>query len=275
MTELCRRNVKLYHACQLKDLRSYLELGGVPSRNLLASKCLPFTPFDTDAGDQSRGVWNLVFFNLSDFGYWFAQEKDTLPNPFGPILLCFNPEVLEHANDISIALRSAGASDFDRQGEGISAEDVPRLFTDCDRPYVLFSDRLRDEFGDPRAQSPEISCSFDRELGVIDHLAYIRVDPYNSDNYSLLDAARQMVSPYSLSHRVYPRDCSGDQISRYRALWDAITRSACNGGDVLATIAEDPVLSAWAHHICSQDLSYQLKRYATYLFDGTVSECLS
>ena len=80
VTELQRRNVKLYHACQLKDLKSYLQIGGIPSRSLLTSKNLPYTPFDTDKGDQQKGTWKLVFFNFSDFGYWFSQGKSNQVN---------------------------------------------------------------------------------------------------------------------------------------------------------------------------------------------------
>jgi hypothetical protein len=275
MAELHRRNAKLYHACQLKDLRSDLELGGVPSRNLLASNDLPYTPFDTDDGDQRKGVWNLVFFNLSDFGFWFASGKNNLPNPYGPILLCFDPSLIERADDISITLRSAGANDFDREAEGISAEDVPRLFTDSEGSYVRFDEDLRREFGNQKAKSPEMSCSFDAELAVSDYLCYIRVDPYSFDTGHLPQTVRDMLGQYGLSCQVFGRECPGDDTSKYRVLWEAITRSASSGGDVLAIIAEDPLMSTWAEHIRSQDLCYQFRRYAKYLLDGTVSECLS
>ena len=275
MTELCRRNVKLYHACQLKDFKSYLELGGIPSRNLLSSNALPYTPFETDVGDQRNGVWNLVFFNLSDFGYWFARGSYNLPNPYGPILLCFDPGVMRHASDISITLRSAGAIDFDREGEGISPEDIPRLFTDSEGSYVRFDRDLRSEFGDPRAKSPEMSCSFDTELAATDYLRYIRVDPYRFAAGHLPDIVESILGQHSLSRPVFGRECRDNDTSRYGALWEAITRSASSGGDVLATIAEDPLMSTWAEHVRSHDLRYQFLRYATYLREGTVSECLS
>ena len=276
VAELRRRNVKLCHACQLRDLKSYLQIGGVPSRNILASKNLPYTPFDTDIGDQQKGTWKLIFFNLSDFGYWFAQGKNNIPNPYGPILLCFDPKVLENANDISITLWSAGASDFDRELNGIAAEDVPRLFIDSDSPYVQFQDKLRCEFDNKKAESPEMNCSFNNELAVVDYLAYIRVDPYRTDTYYLPDVVREIVEQYSLSCRVFGRDCLDCHTSRYRILWDAITRSASSGGDVLAAIGHDPLMSAWADRVRSQStLSFQFGRYAKYLLDGTVSECLS
>ena len=276
VAELSRRRVKLYHACQLRDLKSYLQVGGVPSRNLLVSRNLPYTPFDTDKGDQQKGTWKLVFFNLSDFGYWFSRGKNNIPNPYGPILLCFDPKVIEYANDISITIWSAGASDFDRRLNGIAAEDVPRLFVDCDSPHVQFQGKLRCEFDNQKAESPEMSCSFGDELAPLSHLAYIRVDPYNSDACYLPDVVRQVVKQHDPSCRVFGRDCLDGHTSRYRILWDAITRSASSGGDVLATIGEDSLLSTWADHIRSQPtLSYQFRRYAKYLLDGTASEFLS
>lgn len=270
--ELRRRDVKLCHACQLKDLRSYLQAGGVPSRNLLASNGLSYTAFDTDGGDQRKGTWRLVFFNLSDFGEWFSRGGNSVPNPYGPILLCFDPEVLECANDISVTLWSAGAFDFDREANGISVQDIPRLFTDSDSRYVLFAQRLREEFGDRRAQSPEMSCSFDDELAMIEYLAYIRVDPYTFGSGCLPDIVRETVGQYSQSWQVYARDrCD---VSRYQILWDAITQGYASSDDTLAAIGEDPRLSTWARNI-QERLSFQFNRYATYLFDGTIRECLS
>ncbi|TSA52095.1 MAG: hypothetical protein D4R45_07470 [Planctomycetaceae bacterium] len=276
VAELSRRKVKLYHACQLADFKSYLQVGGIPSRNLLAGKELPYTAFDTDGRDVDNGVWRLVFFNLSDFGGGFAKGGNNLPNIYGPILLCFDPKVLEHANDISITLWSAGASGFDRELNGVAAEDVPRLFVDFNSPRVRFKDGLCCEFDNPKAKSPEMNCSFDNELAVMDYLAYIRVDPYRSDTSYLPDVVREIITQNDPSCRVFERDCLDGHTSRYRILWDAITRSASSGGDVLAVIRQDPLMSAWADHVRSQStLSFQFGRYSKYLLNGTISECLS
>ncbi len=68
-----RREAKIYHACQYRDFKTYLELGGVPSRNLMESSGLPYTSFDTDDEDKTNEVWAKVFGNLSDFGFAFAK----------------------------------------------------------------------------------------------------------------------------------------------------------------------------------------------------------
>ena len=72
----------LYHACQLSDFASYLSLGGIPSRALLETNGLPFTPFKTDTIDQENGVWDKVFINLSDFGHFFASDDTYLKTTF-------------------------------------------------------------------------------------------------------------------------------------------------------------------------------------------------
>jgi len=275
VAELERRKAKLYHACQLKDLRSYLQLGGVPSRNLLDSNGLPYTAFETDPGDQRKGLWKLVFFNLSDFGSPFARGSNNLPNPYGPILLCFNPRVIERANDISITLRSAGAGDFDREAEGLSAEDVPTLFRHSNGPCVWPPEELRCKFENQKARSPEMSCSFDDELAVMDCLAYIRVDPYSFDGRCLPDVVRETVLGHEPSYRVFARDRCND-VLRYQVLWDVITRTVPSGGDVLSLIGEDSLMSTWADRVRSQSkLSFQFNRYVRYLFDGTIRECVS
>ena len=103
------RQVRLYHACQYVDFVSYVELGGIPSRGLLESRSAKLTPFDTDATDKSKGVWNSVFFNVTDFGKAFADKKFATPNAYGPILLILNPRALVECDDLAICVRSAGA----------------------------------------------------------------------------------------------------------------------------------------------------------------------
>jgi hypothetical protein len=113
------RGVSLYHACQYKDFVSYLELGGVPSRFVLAHGGLESTPFATDEADQKNGVWDKVFFNLEDFGCTFANGGRAVPNPYGPVLLRLRPSVLLGAKDVAVCLRSAGTRGFDRRRESL------------------------------------------------------------------------------------------------------------------------------------------------------------
>src|SRR5262249_8889960 len=111
------RGVSLYHACQLVDFRSYLALGGIPSRARLERGKLAFTAFESDTADHKNGVWDKVFVNLSDFGRTFASGGKGVPNPYGPILLKIRPEALLEASDLAICLRSASATDFNREAE--------------------------------------------------------------------------------------------------------------------------------------------------------------
>ncbi len=273
--ELSRRGVTLYHACQLSDFRSYLEIGGVPSRNLLTTQGLPYTTFDTDSRDQENGVWDFVFFNLSDFGYWFAQGKNTVPNPFGPVLLGFDPTVICQAVDVSIALRSAGAQGFDRIAEGIGANDVPRLFKGADNSLVLFADALQKEFNCPQAQSPEMSCCFREKLASLSHLAYIRVDPYTFPMGTLTDIVSQVVREAGKSLRVFKRKCLGGCETRYQILLDVIGNGVRTANDLAGAIPDGSPLAGWRDQIVSnKGLSFQFKRYATYLFEGTIRDCV-
>ncbi len=103
-------------------------MGGVPSRNLLKESGLPFTSFDTDDVDQTNGVWEKVFFNFSDFGSGFANDGSGTPSPYGPICLVLEPSVLKQATDVSVTLRSSSATGFDREQEGLSLDDLPKIF---------------------------------------------------------------------------------------------------------------------------------------------------
>ncbi len=273
--ELSRRNVKLYHACQLADFKSYLQAGGVPSRNLLATKGLPYTTFDTDKKDRQNGVWRLVFFNLSDFGCWFARGGKNLPNIYGPILLCFDPKVMCEAIDVSITLRSAGGKNFDRVTEGIGSTEVPRLFTDPDSQYARFSDTLKKEFSCAQAGSPEMSCSFHVELAHLAHLADITVDPYGFPEGSLPDMVGQAVDEHSVSCRVSRRRCTNGYETRYQVLLDTVLSGVRTASELRDAIPDGSAMSGWRDAILrSQDLSFQFGRFARYLFEGTVRQCL-
>ena len=122
------RQVFLYHACQLIDFESYISLGGIPSRALLESRQVEFTPFQTDAIDRENSMWDKVFVNLSDFGRSFAQGAKNVPNPYGPILFRLRPSALLEASDVAVCLWSAGAKGFNREREALKTlEDINRL----------------------------------------------------------------------------------------------------------------------------------------------------
>jgi hypothetical protein len=272
VTELKRRNVKLFHACQLCDLKSYLVLGGVPSRNLLNIKNLTYTSFDTDERDKQNGVNNLVFFNLSDFGHWFAKGKNTIPNIYGPILLCFDPNVICSAINVSITLRSAGAHDYDRIEEGISANDVPRLFVDQKRRYIRFKKELRKEFSCSNARSPEMSCLFKDELAQLTHIDYIIVDPYNLETSSLEERVHLLIQEQNLSCHVKKRYANG-YMERYQILLNAIISGVRSAKELRVAIPDNSPLSGWRNSVLSsKDLSFQFGRYAKYLIEGTVNQ---
>jgi hypothetical protein len=69
---LKNRGVNFFHACQFKDFNSYLDLQGLPCRQLLEENGSAYTPFTTDGRDRTNGVGDKVFGNFSDYGYVFA-----------------------------------------------------------------------------------------------------------------------------------------------------------------------------------------------------------
>lgn len=126
---LQRRNVKLYHACQFSDFKSYLRLGGIPSRQLLENEGLPFTTFISDTNDRNNGDWDKVFGNFSDFGLSFSKGHGAVPTVYGPILFVLQPQAFQEAEDVAISLRSAGAKNFNRESESLtSIDEVNNLF---------------------------------------------------------------------------------------------------------------------------------------------------
>lgn len=181
---------------------------------------LPYTHFDTDAVDRDNAVWNKVFGNLEDFGFGFAQGKPNpntapTPNPYGPVLLVFNPEVFREATDVAICLRSAGGRDFNRENEALSnIATVNRIFkypniqdapTEYAKAYIKFSAELRTEFNDTTAMTTEVSCIVENEMLSFEHLSVIKSDLYVINQISLHEKVRQLKIQHRLNGAVSAR----------------------------------------------------------------------
>jgi hypothetical protein len=277
---LLARDVSLWHACQLIDFRSYLDIGGIPSRSLLEQAELPYTGFVTDATDRSHGTWSKVFVNLTDFGAVFAHGYDAIPNPYGPIVFQIHPGALARASEVAITLRSAGAHDFDREGESLATTaDLERLFrfpSTAPFPHriqVLLGEGLRSAFAPqyPEATAPEISLTMEPELIPLDAVVAVWVDPLEARGAPLLDLVLEATDGLGLRVRrryvVESRQPVIRDIARY--LRDL------NGPPTLRTLAGradvDAATRAWATAVLSRDLDWQFRRYATYLLAGTTS----
>ncbi len=295
--ELDRRGAHVFHACQLKDLRAYLALGGIPSRETVETSGRPYTPFDTDTTDRQNGTWGKVFGNLSDFGFGFARAEwrrentAPVPNPYGPVLLEFRPRILLEAEDVAICLRSAGGQEFRRELETLAtAEEVGRLFTNEFDPnggyantYIKYSDELRQTFKDrvkPAATpgwstlNPEISCTAQGGKLSFSQLCRVIVDGYCIEETSLLDFVtrdfREAGVPARVQLRVY-RQGAG----RERILED-ISRSLLNGPCginkflTLQDISEQSL--DWGRRVLSGRLGWIFDRFSSYLRSGTLLE---
>ena len=204
------RGVFLYHSCQYTDFQSYLELGGIPSRKKLTDENKSFTKFETDAEDKKNGVWDKVFFNLQDFGTIFEKGRTGVPTVYGPILFIVRPESLLEANDVAVALRSAGSPSFDRKTEALSSvEDIDRIFLHSAndgtyrRTYIRSTSKIKEEFGKDYVSNPEISLTVSTGLISLAHVEEVKVDPYMLGNKILLShiAASKREKNYGLTGR--------------------------------------------------------------------------
>ena len=273
------RQVSLYHACQLIDFWSYLHLGGIPSRALLESKRLPFTPFETDLIDKENSVWDKVFVNLSDFGSVFARGANNVPNPYGPILFQMKSSTLLEASDIAVCLRSAGAQGFNREHEALNTlEEIDRLFwhpSNVDPPqstYIKYRDELVKEFGNPNAQSPEISCTV--PIGVLptQYVKLVRVDPYVINGRRLIDLVDAIKQRYPVQFPIYLRGHFSDRsrISFYNEIAEGVNEGIPSLSDIASSNTWSQPVRDWVMQI--HHLDWQFSRYAKYLRDGTLSQ---
>lgn len=229
--ETCvRRHGLVYHTCQLRDFRSYLSLGGVPSRNLLKQSGLPFTAFDTDDVDQTNGVWDKVFFNFSDFGSGFANGGSGTPSPYGPICLVFEPSVLKPATDVAVTLRSAGATGFDREEEGLSLAELPNIYVKYafQKYNVQGKEALKAAFPNHEVgTNPELNCSFPTQLAPLSSVRFMLVDPYpiNPTN-TLFAMVEGLVKAANTGKKVIERNAKSARRTSYVTPWNAISEDA-------------------------------------------------
>lgn len=272
-----RRNVKLHHACQLKDFQSYLALGGIPSRQLLEDAGYPFTHFSTDNNDKANGDWDKVFANFSDFGSFFGKGNIAVPNVYGPILLLLEPRVLTEAVDVAIYLQSAGSQGFSRERASLSAiSDIERLFKGPEgKPWVKNTGELQQEFSLPeKPPNPELSCTVESGKLSLDHVDLIRVDPYVLNGRSLHEFVRDFVieSGWNFQqHRIYLRDrCPTFTNEIAEVLSESNQRT--NLLNSLNDEARSQEFRNWLQNVADREnLLYQIKNFSYYLFDGTIS----
>lgn len=283
------RNVFFYHACQLKDFRTYIELGGIPSRNLMESSQENYTEFETDDADKENGVWNLVFGNLWDYGSTFAnrmwgENSAPVPNPYGPITLKCEPNILNQSNNISICLRSAGGRGFNRESEGIGIEDIPRIFycLNCEDEYqeswLKYSDDLKEEFKieTQNTLNPELSCQTENELLSANNIIQILVDDIQVNGTSLLQIVRNIINDSDYNIPVYNRFYHKDHGELRKGILQNLVNCVNNG---LTTFDEiynhetcEELTKEWMTKVNNCGIKYQFDRYLNYLTNGTLNE---
>jgi hypothetical protein len=264
------RNVYLYHSCQYQDFCAYIKLGGIPSRESLEHAQLSMTSFTTDENDKHNGVWDKVFLNLEDFGTIFASGKAGVPNVYGPILFRFKPIALLGATDIAICLRSAGASDFNRQVESLNRiSDVNKLFHfPSNRPNLKFKPFLQEAFG-AKAQSVEISCTFPNGILPFDELVDIVVDPYIINGQKLSNIVASFIEAADLDFPVKKRFVKIDP-NLYQFFLPENDSEHILPKSLVAK-SNSPYLIAWADKIEATGglLLKNYYRFLKYLRDGT------
>ena len=276
-----KRQVCLYHACQLIDFKSYLALGGIPSRALLEKSELPFTPFVSDTNDKANGVWDKVFGNLTEFGEIFASGKPWPPTVYGPIQLQIKPSALLDTSDVAVCIRSAGVEGFNRESEALTIDEIDRVFyypRNAPFPYsikVKSQSQLAKAFPKRSPQSPEISCSLSNQVLLAKYIIVARVDPYVLNGQRLLDRVVDVVKDKpEFNFHIRPRSCRDN--SRI-PLYSELAESIREGIPSLYDIAQDSMLSSSLREYAQQvftnpnpDAKRQFNNYAKYLLHGTL-----
>lgn len=269
------RMVYLWHACQLKDFRSYIAVGGIPSRALLDHCRLPFTTFATDDIDRTNGVWDKVFVNLSDFGDAFAKGRAATPNAYGPIMLRLSPVALAESDDVAVCPRSAGGRDFDREAESWgTVEEVDRLFARrrdpaAAKPWELAAQSVGLLGGS--SSQPEVSLSCPASLIPMRFVTACLVDEIRVNSVSLVDVVRTTRTAANHDFPVWTRRYATNRRSLLSQLVESIQRGSIDLNELQHLPDVSPLLVDWAESLLDRDLSFMFKRFARYLQEGTLT----
>jgi len=278
------REVSLFHACQFIEFHSYLTVGGIPSHDCLERQRLKYNPLVTDDNDRRNGVWDKVFVNLQDYGEIFSRGKDGTPNAYGPILFKINPEAFSVATEVAITLRSAGASNFNRQEEALSSiTEVDRVFCYSTSPLVRFTNNLREAFPDRPAnyvESVEIHCVFPDGYLPLNYVEAVIVDPYWIKEKQLLFFVNNVRSTCRARFPISTRTVRDERRSLYKELACLFIHSILSNGPVpsledllyASSVSED--MQAWAQRISCRSMGWQFERFSTYLCNGTLRPIL-
>jgi len=291
---LSDKGLYLYHSCQLIDFKSYLELGGIPSRNLLEQNKLEYTRFETDENDKENEVWNKVFFNLTDFGKYFAtgrmKNPDTasIPNIYGPISIKILPKSIEASEDMCLSLKSAGAQGFDRERFGIPADRIEDIFVciECDdlyeEKYIKRSNELREVFevDESGTLNPEINLTIQDELiSFNDNVVKVSVDAIEAHGKTLLDSVKEAIDSSDFrihtQKRLYSPFMGKEQNKREKILsiiTDELANNRSTTAQINKALDDFEYGNNWITRVFKGKLEYNLRRYLNYLKEGTIDE---
>jgi hypothetical protein len=275
VAELKRRKCLVYHAAHLKDFVSYLNLGGIPSRELMENQNADFTSFYSDSQDRADGVFDKVFVNLSDFGNTFNSGGRATPLIYGPILMAIDPSALLLSNDIAICLRAAGTPGYNRQSESLNTSaEFANLFKNSTGKWIKSSSELKIAFPHLTVGGqPEISCSFANQIIPFNNVKFVVVDPISVLNLDLHKAVGRILAAQQCQIKVYRRLCSSKMMeSDYQEIY-SIAQQRLTGFNDIAHNTTSATIRTWANTMYTNDTNGKLwsrfKTFQSYYKEGT------
>lgn len=249
-----KKHAKIFHAAQLRDFETYVEMGRIAPRSELFERgTAEYTPFGSDADDVDRmGCANDCFGNLIDQGN-FSRKGNGIPNVYGPITLVFKPE----------ALRSPGLGEVSVRRKAIwSANPAGREVLDASGVAALYNDKGFADSGEIQIHAGALR---------LQDVQYIIVNPITVNGVSLAQRVRDLVQniPGRENNpvRVYERKFAEDGLPVYEELvtWASDAPARDSTYDTLPEGLQERFahLGAWKHD--------NIRRFADYLSHGTLS----
>ena len=257
---LFNRFAKLHHAINLRDFSAYCHRRALLSRGELSKTTSEFTAFYSDTTDKERGLWERVFGNLQDFGFYFWAAPGCTPNAYGPITLVFCREAWRQIDDITVTRKNAATRDFDLATDKMPMDELASCF-----------ERNKKNYWQLNCNGLEVSLG--TSFLSLDFVEQVIVEPVFSD---FVDKVRDvwtssgfegvLVVPRTLRNNCVPEE-------RRKVFAELVNWSASFAGNVpISTDLKNAVpsnLKEWANQLRDSQWA-PLRQWLEYTYKGTL-----
>lgn len=186
----------LYHVNSVLTALTYLENGGLLSRETVEKRGLPQTPQKTDSLDQLFNIYNDIFFDSVDI-----HERSRNVNHYGPITFVYSIDVLDELSDYDVLVTKKNPAFWKE-----TATEEDKYFLDGDELSFFFELGNFGQHITIKNISQEISFQNLEEI-IIEDPGEKHIDLFKNASNALISVMEKNKLMIPLSARNCPKEC--------------------------------------------------------------------